>query len=134
MSLVSTLYLFLSVSGCLCLCICLLVSFCLGQCHHQMISFQKINGLHGLEHHTVEINGDVTLGHTRTHGHVNIVLEFCEMLRDFAIKHSNNCERCLDGSINKSLKNISLIGKYSQILKIENISLPVIFSNLGIFP
>ena len=82
----------------------------------------------------MEINGDVTLGHTRTHGHVNIVLEFCEMLRDFAIKHSNNCERCLDGSINKSLKNISLIGKYSQILKIENISLPVIFSNLGIFP
>ena len=74
MSLVSTLYLFLSVSGCLCLCICLLVSFCLGQCHHQMISFQKINGLHGLEHHTVEINGDVTLGH----GHVNIELEFCE--------------------------------------------------------
>ena len=65
----STLYLSLSVSGCLCLCICLLVSLCLNQCHHQMISFQKIYGLHGLEHHTGEINGDVTLGHTRTETH-----------------------------------------------------------------
>ncbi len=26
-----------------------------------MISFQKIYGLYGLEHHTVEINGDVTM-------------------------------------------------------------------------
>ena len=80
-SLGSNLYLSLSVSGCL----CLLVSFPLGQCHHQMISFRKIYGLYGLEHHTVEINGDVTLGdghtlHTyiHTYGHVNIVLEFCE--------------------------------------------------------
>ena len=26
-----------------------------------MISFQKIYGLYGLEHHAVEINGDVTM-------------------------------------------------------------------------
>ena len=26
-----------------------------------MMSFQKIYGLYGLEHHTVEINGDVTM-------------------------------------------------------------------------
>ena len=51
----------------LCLCICLFVSLRIGQCHHQMISFQKIYGLHGLEHHTVEINGDVTLGRIRTY-------------------------------------------------------------------
>ena len=74
----STLYLSFSVSGCLCLCIRLFVSVRLGQCHHQMISFQKIYGLHGLEHHTMEINGDVTLGYTRTDGHVNTELEFCE--------------------------------------------------------
>merc|ERR1712016_83994 len=30
-------------------------------CHHQMISFQKIYGLSGLKHHTMEINGDVTM-------------------------------------------------------------------------
>ena len=37
-----------------------------------MISFQKIYGLYGLEHHTVEINGDVTM---RTDDEqVNIVL------------------------------------------------------------
>ena len=29
--------------------------------HHQMISFQKIYGLYGLKHHTMEINGDVTM-------------------------------------------------------------------------
>ena len=34
----STLYLSLSV----CLCLCLFVSLCLGHCHHQTISFQKI--------------------------------------------------------------------------------------------
>ena len=62
-------YLSLSVSGCLCLCICLFVSLCLGQCHHQMISFHKIYGLYGLEHHTVEKNGDVTLGDGHTDGH-----------------------------------------------------------------
>ena len=60
-SLGSTLYLSLSVSGCLCLCICLFVSLRLGQCHHQMISFQKIYGSYGLEHHTVELNGDFTM-------------------------------------------------------------------------
>ena len=48
----STLYLFLSVSVCLCLFI--------GQ-YHQMISCQKIYGLCGLEHHSVKINGDVTM-------------------------------------------------------------------------
>ena len=53
-------YLCLSVSACLCLCICLFVSLRLVHCHHQMISFQKIYGLYGLEHHIVEINGDVT--------------------------------------------------------------------------
>ena len=52
-----------------------------------MIIFQKIYGLYGLEHHTVEINGDVTLGGIHTYGHVNIVLEFCEMLTEFAIIH-----------------------------------------------
>ena len=50
-----------------------------------MISFQKIYDLHGLEHHTVEINGDVTLEHGHTYMHVNIVLEFCEVLAEFAI-------------------------------------------------
>ena len=49
----------LSVCLCLCLCIWLSVSLCLGSCHHQMISFKKIYGLYGLEHHTLEINGDV---------------------------------------------------------------------------
>ena len=33
-----------------------------------MMSFQKIYGLYGLEHHTVEINGDVTM---RTDGRTN---------------------------------------------------------------
>ena len=33
-----------------------------------MMSFQKIYGLYGLEHHTVEINGDVTM---RTDGQTN---------------------------------------------------------------
>ena len=28
---------------------------------HQMISFQKIYGLYGLKHHSMEINGDVTM-------------------------------------------------------------------------
>ena len=51
----------LSVSMCLCLCLCIFISLCLGHCHHQTISFQKIYDLYGLEHHTVEINGDVTM-------------------------------------------------------------------------
>ena len=50
-------YLSLSVYVCL----CLFVSIRLSHCHHQMISFQKINGLYGLKHHTMEINGDVTM-------------------------------------------------------------------------
>ena len=54
----STLYLSLSVSMCLCLCICLFVSISLGHCHHQIVSFQKIYGLYGLEHHTVHCSGD----------------------------------------------------------------------------
>ena len=37
-----------------------------------IISFQKIYGLYGLEHHTVEINGDVTLGHIRTDGRTHM--------------------------------------------------------------
>ena len=65
-------------------CIFLFVSICLSHCHHQMISFQKIYGFYGLEHHTVEINGDVTLGDIRTDTHVNIVLEFCEVWTEFA--------------------------------------------------
>ena len=48
--------------------VCLSVSLHLGHCHHQMISCQKIYGLYGLEHHTVEINGDVTM---RTDGRTN---------------------------------------------------------------
>ena len=48
-----------------------------------MISFQKIYGLYGLKHHTVEINGNVTLEHRHTDTHVNIELEFCET--EFAI-------------------------------------------------
>ena len=52
----STWYLSLSVS----VCFCIFVSLCLGHCHHQMIGFQKIYDLYGPEHHTVEINGDVT--------------------------------------------------------------------------
>ena len=50
-------YLSLSVYVCL----CLFVSIRLGHCHHQMISFQKIYGLYGLKHHSMEINGDVTM-------------------------------------------------------------------------
>ena len=57
-----------------------------------MISFQKIYGLYGLKHHTVEINGNVTLEdiHTDRHAyiHVNIELEFCEVLTEFAINQS----------------------------------------------
>ena len=49
----STLYLSLSVYVCLCLCICLFVSLHLGHCHqHQMLSFQKIYGLYGLDSRT----------------------------------------------------------------------------------
>ena len=56
---------------CLCLGVFVFVFVCflslrLGQCYHQMISFQKIIVLYGLEHHTVEINGDFTLGHGHT--------------------------------------------------------------------
>ena len=58
-----------------------------------MISFQKIYGLHGLEHHRVEINGNVTLGHGRTDIHVNIMLEFCEVRIEFAIKYKGACTR-----------------------------------------
>ena len=57
----STLFLSLTVSVCLCLCICLFVSLRLSHYHHQMMSFKKIYGLYGLEHHTVEIDGDVTM-------------------------------------------------------------------------
>ena len=57
----STFYLSFSVYVCFCLCICLFVSIRLGHCHHQMISFQKIYGLYGLKHHSMEINGDVTM-------------------------------------------------------------------------
>ena len=39
-----------------------LFSLHLGHCHHQMISFKKLCGFYGLEYHTVEINGDVTMG------------------------------------------------------------------------
>ena len=51
---------------CICLsfvsdCLCLFVSLFLGHCHRQMISFQKIYGLHGLEHHIVEMNGNFTM-------------------------------------------------------------------------
>ena len=45
-------------------CLCLFVSIRLGHCHHQVISFQKIYGLYGLKHHTMEINGDVTMERT----------------------------------------------------------------------
>ena len=58
MGLGSTLFLSLSVS--LCLCLCLFVSLRLSHYHHQMMIFQKIYGLYGLEHHIVEISGDVT--------------------------------------------------------------------------
>ena len=50
-------YLSLSVYVCL----CLFVSIRLGHCHHHMISFQKLYGLYGLKHHTMEINGDVIM-------------------------------------------------------------------------
>ena len=43
------------------ICLCLFVRLCLGHCHHQETSFQKIYGLYGLKHHTMEINGDVTM-------------------------------------------------------------------------
>ena len=55
-----SLYLSLSVS------VCLSVSLHLGHCHHQMISFQKIYGLYGLEHHNMEINRDVTMQDEQT--------------------------------------------------------------------
>ena len=47
-------------------------------------------GLYGLKHHTVEINGNVTLEdihsmyYIQTYRHVNIELEFCEVLTEFA--------------------------------------------------
>ena len=46
---------------CVFVCICLFVSIRLGHSHNQMISFQKIYGLYGLKHHTMKINGDVTM-------------------------------------------------------------------------
>ena len=40
-----------------------------------MISFQKIYGLYGLKHHTMEINGDVTMEtNKRTNNKVKIEL------------------------------------------------------------
>ena len=40
-----------------------------------MISFQKIYGLYGLKHHTMEINGDVTMEtNERTNNKVKIEL------------------------------------------------------------
>ena len=47
--------------GSLSVCLCLFASICLGHCHHQMTSFQKIYGLYSLKHHTMEINGDVIM-------------------------------------------------------------------------
>ena len=47
----------LCICICLCMCVFVFVSLRLGHCHHQIVSFQKIYGLYGLEHHTVEING-----------------------------------------------------------------------------
>ena len=41
-----------------CVSFCLFVSIRLGHCNYQMISFQKIYGLYGLEHHLVETNGE----------------------------------------------------------------------------
>ena len=44
---------------------------------HQIISFQKIYGLYGLKHHTMEINGDVTMetnDERQTNNKVKIVL------------------------------------------------------------
>ena len=68
----STFYLPLSVSVCLCLFACLR----LGHCHHWMTSFQKIYGLYGLEQHTVEINGDVSMRDNRK-GKIELDAEFC---------------------------------------------------------
>ena len=47
----------MSVSLCLCLSICLFASLPNGHCRHR----QKIFGSYGLEHYTVEINGDDTM-------------------------------------------------------------------------
>ena len=43
------------------MCVFVFVFVFLSICHHQMISFQKIYGLYGLKHNTMEINGDVTM-------------------------------------------------------------------------
>ena len=43
-----------------CICLCLFASLFIGQ-YYQMISCQKIYGLYVLEHHSVKINGDVTM-------------------------------------------------------------------------
>ena len=54
-----------------------------------MISFQKIHGLYGLEHHTMEINGDVTMvtNNTQTREYratqvIDLEAEFRNMLLD----------------------------------------------------
>ena len=51
----------LCICICLCMCVFVFVFVFLSICHHQMISFQKIYGLYGLKHNTMEINGDVTM-------------------------------------------------------------------------
>ena len=57
--------------------------------------FQKINGLYGLKHDTVEINGNVTLGHIHTDTHTH-TCEYrarilCEVLTEFAITAAALC-------------------------------------------
>ena len=69
-----------------------------------MISFQKIYGLYGLEHHTVEINGDVTMetdGRTREYKATQSVDSgHCEMeFRDQSDKtHQKAQIRCNSNS------------------------------------
>ena len=54
----------LSLSMYVCLCLFVVCKYSSRYCHHQMISFQKIYGLYGLKHHSMEINGDVTIMET----------------------------------------------------------------------
>ena len=56
-----------------------------------MVSFQKIYGLYGLKHHTVEINENVTLDDTHTHTCEYRARILCEVLTEFAITAAALC-------------------------------------------
>ena len=75
---------FLSLSGCLCLCICL---FFKSSSWSMLSPDDKLSENNCFVWSRTSYGGDKWRFHawSRTHGHVNIVLEFCEVWTEFAI-------------------------------------------------